>query len=155
MKDSLFALLLNLFEQTISQLKEQPTPAPETAKSVLSEQSMDDYVPAVAMPHVVSVRVEQVKSAKKHSIRVFTPLEQAKFTKASHQFLVRMTAWGVITPELQELIINRLVFSDSRFVGLQETKWMVRNTLANGLSLNQLAFLDMVLYQKEDQHPLH
>ncbi len=153
MKDSLFALLLNLFEQTISQLKEQQTA--EKTKAVLREQSIENHVPAVSTPHVVSVRVEQVKSAKQDSIRVFTPLEQAKFTKASHQFLVRMTAWGVITPDMQELIINRLVFSDSRFVGLQETKWTVRNTLANGLSSDQLAFLDMVLYQKEDQHPLH
>ena len=152
MKDSLFALLLNLFEKTISQLKEQQVP--DQVKSALQEQSID-HVPAVHMPHIVSVRVEQVKSAKADSIRVFTPHEQTKLTKASHQFLVRMAAWGVITPDIQELIINRLIFSDSRFVSLQETKWTTRNTLANGLSPEQLAFLDMVLYQKEDQHPLH
>ncbi len=153
MKDSLFALLLNLFEKTISQLKDQPVP--DSAKAAQQEQSIEDYVPAVNMPHVVSVRVDQIKSAKTGSIRVFTPHEQAKLTKASHQFLVRMAAWGVITPDTQELIINRLIFSDSRFVSLQETKWTIRNTLANGLSPEQLSFLELVLYQKEDQLPLH
>ena len=152
MKDSLFAFLLNLFEKTISQLKEQQTP--DEVNTVLQDQSMDD-IPDVSIPHVVSVRIEQVKSAKPNSIRVFTPHEQTKLTKASHQFLVRMASWGVITPDLQELIINRLIFSDSRFVSLQETKWTIRNTLANGLSPEQLAFLEMVLYQKEDQLPLH
>ena len=153
MKDSLFALLLNLFEKTISQLKEQQVPSQVNA--ALQESSIEDGMPAENMPQVVRVRVEQVKSAKPDSIRVFTSHEQTKLTKASHQFLVRMAAWGVITPDIQELIINRLIFSDSRFVSLQETKWTIRNTLANGLSPQQLAFLEMVLYQKEDQLPLH
>lgn len=153
MKDSLFALLLNLFEKTISQLNEQHVSDPATA--ALQEQTIEDYVPAVNMPHVVSVRVDQVKSAKASSIRVFTAHEQAKLTKASHQFLVRMAALGVITSDILELIINRLVFSDSRVVSLQETKWTIRNTLANGLSSAQLSFLELVLYQKEDQLPLH
>jgi Smg protein len=78
-----------------------------------------------------------------------------KLTKASYQFLVRIASLGVFAPELFESIINQLSFSDSRFVLLQETKWTIRSTLASSLDAEQLAFLDLVLYHKEDGLPLH
>ena len=78
-----------------------------------------------------------------------------KLTKASYQFLMRVALWGVLAPDVLELIINQLIFSESRFVTLQETKWTIRSTLANSLDAEQLAFLDLVLYHKEDELPLH
>lgn len=153
MKDSLFELLLNFFEKTITQLKKQQVPDNTNA---LDHTQFDEYgeLPE-AMPRVVRVQVEQLKSPQNSSIRVFTHHERLKLTKASYQFLVRMASWGIISPETLELIINRLVFSDSRIVSLQETKWTVRNTLASGLSFEQVAFLDLVLYQKEDRFSVH
>ena len=61
----------------------------------------------------------------------------------------------MINSATMELIINRLLFSDSRFVSLQETKWMFRHTLAETLTADQLSFLELVLYQKEDRLTLH
>ena len=61
----------------------------------------------------------------------------------------------MLASDVFELIMNQLIFSESRFVTLQETKWSIRNTLANSLDAEQLAFLDLVLYHKEDQLPLH
>jgi Smg protein len=78
-----------------------------------------------------------------------------KLTKASYQFLMRIKSWEFITPEIFELIISKLIFSESRFVSLQETKWTIRNTLANSLDVTQLAFLDLVLYHAEDGLLLH
>ena len=68
---------------------------------------------------------------------------------------MRMSTWGIISPEALERIVNQLIFSDSRYVHLQETKWTIRNTLADNLAPEQLAFLDLVLYQREDELGLH
>ena len=78
-----------------------------------------------------------------------------KFSKASYQFLVRLSSWGVVALDTVETIINQLIFSESHLVSLQETKWTVRNTLASSLDAEQLAFLDLVLYHKEDELLAH
>jgi uncharacterized protein Smg (DUF494 family) len=154
MKNSWFELMLNFFEKTIMHLKEQYMATNNTGvtggtQSVVVGGSSD------VMPKVVKVHVEHIKSPESASVRVFTPGEQMKLTKASYQFLMRLAAWGIVSPETLELIINRLVFSDSRVVSLQETKWTIRTTLAGGLNFEQVAFLDLLLYQKEDGLPLH
>jgi uncharacterized protein Smg (DUF494 family) len=95
------------------------------------------------------------RSADEGSMRVFTAEEEMKLTKASHQLLKRLGRLGVLSSDTMEMVINRLLFSDSRFANLQETKWTIRTTLADSLSSEQLAFLDLVLYQKEDGLPLH
>ena len=154
MKDSWFELMLNFFEKTITHLKEHHVSATNTATDEDTRQ-LDLGVSSDAVPRVVKVQIEQLNSPQVNSVRVFTRHEQIKLTKASHQFLVRLASWGIISPETLELIINRLVLSDSRFVSLQETKWTVRTTLARGLTLEQVAFLDLILYQKEDQFPVH
>ena len=147
MKNSWFELMLNFIEKTITHLKEQ-----HEASGV---HALADEEQIESMPKVVRIQVEQLKAPENHSVRVFTPGEQIKLTKASHQFLVRMASWGIVSSETLELIMNRLIFSDSRIVSLQETKWTIRNALSNGLNFEQTAFLDLVLYQKEDRVSLH
>lgn len=144
MKDNLFEMLLNLFEKTLSQLK-------ESRLSTNTNEPDREKQADVHAPSDTGTQTAFVKSAHCDSIRVFTELEQRKLTKASYQFLVRVASWGVLAPDVIELIINQLVFSESRFVTLQETKWTIRNTLATGLDAEQLAFLDLVLYHKEDK----
>ena len=148
MKDNLFEMLLNLFEKTITQLKERHGATSENGVSVENKSEL----PAFTNP---SAQSALIKSAQEDSIRVFTELEQQRLTKASYQFLMRMSSAGVLAPDVFELILNQLMFSSSRFVGLQETKWTIRNTLSNHLDAMQLSFLDLVLYHKEDQLPLH
>ncbi|VEG91306.1 DUF494 family protein [Legionella spiritensis] len=148
MKDSLLEMLMNFFEKSLSQLKENKSQQKTEQTPVVEETELTD-----------SRNLEDstlvIRSAKQHATRVFTSDEQLKFTKASYQFLMRIMLWKVINPETLEQIINQLLFSDSRFVTLQETKWTIRNTLAEHLDPSQLAFLDLVLYQKEDELPLH
>ncbi len=153
MKDSLFELLLNLVEKTITHLKEQHEIT--VHDSEVSDSLMESPLSSESTARVVSIQLEMLKSATNESTRVFTQYEQTKLTKASYQFLMRMVSLGVISSELLELVVNRLIFSDSRFVSLQETKWAFRATLANGLSPEQLAFLDLILYQQEDRFSLH
>lgn len=146
MKDSLFEFLLSLFEKTILQLKEKADTNPLKDQLVPVEPSTD---------RKVGVEVQILKSANAQSMRVFTQDEQFKLTKASYQFLMRIAALGVMDRHTLELVINRLLFSDSRFVSLEETKWTIRNTLAQNLDSEQLAFLELVLYFKEDGLSVH
>lgn len=148
MKDSLFEMLLNLFEKTLTQLKENHASVNPNDDSRDSE---EDGAHAFHADPDFSV----IKAATTNSIRIFTSDEQIKLTKASYQFLMRMASWGIIEQETLELIINQLIISSSRFVTLQETKWTIRNVLATSLDAEQLVFLDLVLYHKEDKLQLH
>lgn len=147
MKDSLFEILLNLFEKTLMQLKEKQQSNLSSNENATKESLVSDKK--------VSVQVQTIKAASPTAIRVFTRDEQLKLTKTSYQFLMRISSLGIIAPQMLELVINRLFFSDSRFVSLQETKWTIRNTLAQNMNAEQLAFLELVLYFKEDGLSLH
>lgn len=147
MNDSLFKLLLGLFEKTLAQLKDKSN----TDGATVAADTLPIAADATASgTKIICLQVEQINAPKEHSVRIFTAIEQQKFTKASHQFLMRMASFGVVESETMELIINRLFFSNSRIVGLQETKWTIRQALAHRLNAEQLAFLDLVLYQGED-----
>lgn len=148
MKDSLFEMLMHFFEKSLAQLKENHLTQPNQHENSLEENDSDKDLTNEGASIFV-------KSAQTNSMRVFTEDEKLKFTKASYQFLTRLLLWGIIAPETLELVMNQLLFSESRFVSLQETKWTIRNILAENLDAAQLAFLDLVLYQKEDQLPLH
>lgn len=145
MKDNLFEILLELCEKSLAQLqKNQLALKQEPIEALHEEQEV-----------TLETQSIQVKSAKPQSTRVVTQEERFKLTKASYQFLMRMKRWGVIDADFFELLMNQLSFSDSRFITEQETKWTMRTLLANELSEDSLAFLDLVLYQKEDEHTTH
>jgi Smg protein len=144
MKDSLFDLLLDLFEKTIAQLKERYPSLLENERDNANESQVVSSSDKKTTLHVAMLR-----SAGESAFRVFTPDERMRLTKASYQLLQRLNAWDIVKPDMMELILNRLMFSESRFIQLHETKWVVRSTLATLLDTEQLAFLDLVLYQKE------
>lgn len=148
MKDNLFELLLSLFEKTLSQLKEKD-------KSLTPNEQSGESQELKAADKKVGVQVQVLKEAHSNATRVYIKEEQIKLTKASYQFLMRLASMSLISSQSLELIINRLFFSDSRFVSLQETKWTIRNTLSHSLNAEQLAFLELILYSKEDGVVLH
>lgn len=148
MKASLFEILLSLFEKTLTQLKEKQEVTDPTM--VRDAKSGDITAEAKA-----GLEIKVIKESSQYAMRVFSPDEQMKLTKASYQFLVRLSSLGIIPTHTMELIMNRLFFSDSRFVSLQETKWTIRSTLAQTLDPIQLAFLELVLYFKEDGLSIH
>jgi Smg protein len=141
MKDNLFDILMNLFESSLTQIQKNIKSADEGS----SEDLNDEELLGESKDHL------RIKPAHKESIRVFTQEERVKLTKASYQFLMRMRLWNVLDAEMFELIVNQLYYSESRIVTLQETKWTIRNILATSLHEQQLTFLDLVLYQKEDE----
>lgn len=144
MKDNLFELLLNLFETSLNQIHKNHQGGDHESTELLDGDSMS-----------LEDNSLYIRPAYQSSTRVFTYEEQMKLTKASYQFLMRMKLWGVVQDHSFELIINQLQFSESRIVTLQETKWAIRNVLASNLDEEQLAFLDLVLYQSEDKLTVH
>ena len=145
MKDNLFEMLLSLFEKSLTQLQKNHKSAEQgTIDELNDEENLN-----------TEEQVLHLKLQHDMSTRVFTYDEQMKLTKASYQFLMRMKLWKILNAESFEMIMNQLQFSESRIVTLQETKWAIRNVLANSLNEEQLAFLDLVLYQTEDELTLH
>lgn len=149
MKASLFELLLSLFEKTLTQLKEKQ----ETTESLMLRDTKSNET--LATDAKAGLEIKIIKESSQAAMRIFSLDEQMKLTKASYQFIVKIGALGIIPRHTMELIMNRLFFSDSRFVSLQETKWTIRSTLAHTLDPVQLAFLELVLYFKEDGLSLH
>ncbi|MBA2649506.1 MAG: DUF494 family protein [Legionella sp.] len=141
MKDNLFEMLMNLFETSLTKLQERQT----------SHTSTDDESTAATQ----SVELKFIQTAKSSSTRIFTQEEQLKLSKSSYQFLKRMVLWSIIDSEVLELIMNQLSFSDSNIITLEETKWTIRTVLSTFLNEDQLSFLDLVLYQKEDAYLTH
>lgn len=144
MKDNLFEMLLSLFEKSLTQLQKSHKTAEDATEQVNEEESL------AAGEQVLHLKLQQHTST-----RIFTYDEQMKLTKASYQFLTRMKLWKILNAESFELVMNQLQFSESRIVTLQEVKWTIRNTLASSLNEEQLSFLDLVLYQTEDELTLH
>lgn len=144
MKDNLFEMLLNLVETSLTQLQKNH----QSAESELSEPSAEEQKTSTD-------KSVHLKSAQALSTRVLHYDEQMKLTKASYQFLMRMKLWGVIDERIFEQVMSQLFFSESRMITLQETKWTIRTALAHDLNEEQLAFLDLVLYQSEDEFTVH
>ncbi|MFY7698392.1 MAG: DUF494 family protein [Legionella sp.] len=149
MKDSLFEILLNLFEKTLVQLKEMHV---FNSEHSLENNKIDDPLGAFEKPEC---HTEFLKSADERSVRIFSYTEQIKLTKASYQFLMRLSTLGIIATTTLEAVINQLMCSESRIVSLQETKWTIRNVLADSLNSEQIAFIDLLLYPKEEQFSVH
>ncbi|CAM2957796.1 DUF494 family protein [Legionella worsleiensis] len=141
MKDNLFEMLLNLFEKSLTQIQ-------KSHKS--DEQGIDELTAGDELLHEEDHTL-LIKNAQEHSTRIVTYDEQMKLTKASYQFLMRLKLWGILDAHLFETVMNQLQCSESRIVTLQETKWTIRNILEEHMNEEQLTFLDLVLYQKEDE----
>jgi uncharacterized protein Smg (DUF494 family) len=141
MKDNLFEMLLNLFETSLTQIQKSHKSVDHKAtENVIDDGSL-----------IKDNEFLHVQDQHDKSTRIFTYDEQMKLTKASYQFLMRMQLWNILDPQFFEIIMNQLQFSASRLIGLQETKWTIRNVLSSHLHEEQLAFLDLVLYQAEDE----
>lgn len=145
MKNNLFEILLKLCEKSISQLQKIQIEINKSPLEVLQE------------PEESTVKAQclHLKGSKPSSTRVLSYLEQIKLSKSAYQFLVRMKSWGIIDDGFFEQLMNSLLFSESPLVTQEEAKWTMRKLLSKELNEEALAFLDLVLYQKEDNYTTH
>ena len=96
-----------------------------------------------------------IRDAQPRFKRILCLQERIKFTNKSYKFLEHLIHINLIGEKTFELIMNQLLFSNSEFVSLNETKWVVHQTLSDSLDENQLAFLNVILYQHEDKMTQH
>ena len=97
MKESLFEILLNIFETTLLRLKEANDLQGER---LLSNEKKINVVSDKERTPFDVFHLMVVKEATADAIRVFSPSEQMKLSKASYQFLMRLSSWGVISQNL-------------------------------------------------------
>lgn len=152
MKETLFEMLLTLFETTLHRLAEANTSDNQNLPAKIENHSdvSEQVKTRLEKPLHDIYQVLLLKEASPDSVRIYSMDEQLKLSKASYQFLMRLNSWGIISRDVMELIIHRLLLSSSHIVSLQETKWIIRSLLGESLSFDQLAYLDLVLYHKED-----
>lgn len=145
MKDNLFELLLNLFEQSLAQLqKNQKTGNQDNTESHEEEQTDTE-----------EGQFLYIKPAQQTSSRVLSFNEKIKLSAASSQFLIKMKLWGILDDQMFELVMNQVEHIDSSIINLQEIKWLIRQVLSDHLDEKQLPFLDLVLYQTPDELVAH
>jgi Smg protein len=66
------------------------------------------------------------------SIRVFSAEEQLRLDLKSQGFLIFLEQSGVLTPNLRELVVNRIMALDENSeVDIEELKWIVMMVLFN------------------------
>ena len=114
MKENIFEILLRLFEKTIIHLKngvEQTTPKLEKPNADMLKDPTTSLI---------------IKKPRPDSIRVYSREETLKLTKASFQFLVRLSEWGVVSREIIELVLHQLSLSKESVIGLDDLKWTIR-----------------------------
>lgn len=146
MKYHFLEMLMQIFEQSMLKMRLAPT------KHVFSEDESEPENEATEQTQHLSPLRHPINQS---SIRIFTEQEYKRFTKPSYQFLLRMHKLGIIDDAQREEVMNQLLFSDSRYITLEEMKWVIRHVVAPSLDDKTIAFLDMVLYQQEDDIPKH
>lgn len=143
MNDDVLQQLINQVAKTLDKLKEEHKTVDILQSALASETLLGgDHNKVLNTP-----------SSK--SIRVFLPYEKQRMTKASFQFLSRVLRYKLLPADIVEQIIHRLVQSDSQYVCLDETKWIIQHVLSEQMEHKSLAFWDLILYQKEDGHIAH
>lgn len=147
MKDNLLEKLMQLFDQRLAKRTKD--------KNSTMNHDHDQHNTDWSELSTIEDNTFFVRDAQPKSKRVLCLQEQVKFTKKSAKFLEQLRHLNLIGEKTFELIMNQLLFSDSEFISLREAKWVVHHTLADSLDEHQLALLDVILYQHEDNLTQH
>ena len=138
MKDSLFQMLLNLFEKSMNQ----------DLTNLVKNSSVEIEESLASDPIII-------KQANPSSTRVIAEFEYCKMTKASLQFLYRMLEVKLIDKKNLEVILQQIEDSESSLVSLEEVKWIIRENLSTDLEPAQLAYMDRIIYPEDKAHVIH
>lgn len=137
MKESLFQMLLNLFENSLNQSIQQDA-------QTHSEQpeSTDKEKPVI------------LRKASQKATRIFSDIERMQFTRTSYRFIQQVINLQLLSTENLEKILHQIEDSGLNTVTLDEIKWLVRENLLENLDVSKQTFVDMILSPNEDG-PLH
>lgn len=142
MKDNLLEKLMQLFDERLSK--------PTANKAPHLDRDTASFPENWGALSNIEDNSYYIKPTNKKSKRIFSPEERLKFTKKTYQFLEKLIQLDLIGERTFEMIVNQLLFSDSDYVKLHEAKWIIHHTLESSLTPQQLAFLNLILFDKED-----
>lgn len=131
MNDQFFAMLLSLFEQTLTQIKLQQKFLASAFENE-EESSQNDSSDTLAV----------FDHPSKWGTRVLTRLEQAKFTKPALQFLMRLMHTQMLSSEQFEHVMNIVLDAPVRFMSIEELKQIIRQVLLDSLSFKDILMLE-------------
>lgn len=134
MKDSVIDVLMYIFSSYI----DREDSLPEDRESIDADlraagfepQEIDkafDWLDGLALAEDIPPIEQSVKS-----IRIYSLREQQRLDSSVQGFLLFLEQSGVLTPELRELVINRIMALDGdSLVDMEEFKWVVMMVLFN------------------------
>ena len=145
MKDQLFEMLLSLFEQALTELRNQPQ----------GDESFQNYPEHVNLHDTVEGESVVYQEASFLSTRVLTVLEQVKLTKPAIQFLIRLLHTGMLNPLQFEQVMNLVLESTDRYVTVAEARRIAHQVLSESLSFKELLMLEFALDLESSQTIMH
>lgn len=131
MNDHFFAMLLSLFEQTLTQMKLQQ-------KFLTQALENDDETNDFDSVDILAV----FDHPSEWGTRVLTRLEQSKFTKPALQFLMRLMHAKMLSSEQFEHVMNIVLDAQVRFMTIEELKQIIRQVLLDSLSFKDILMLE-------------
>jgi hypothetical protein len=145
MKDQLFEMLLSLFEQALTHLRNQPQ----------NNESFQNYPEHVNLHDTVEGESVVYQQASLLSTRVMTVIEQVKLTKPAIQFLIRLLHTGMLNTLQFEHVMNMVLESSERYVTVAEATRIVHQVLSESLSFKELLMLEFALDLDRSQAKMH
>lgn len=131
MNDQFFAMLLSLFEQTLTQMKLQQKFLASTLENDVETSDFDSVDTLAVFDH-----------PSEWGTRVLTRLEQSKFTKPALQFLMRLMHTHMLSSEQFEQVMNMVLEAPVRFMCIEELKHIIRQILLDSLSFKDILMLE-------------
>jgi Smg protein len=136
MKESLFDTLKQLLLDSLKSTKEKPLEdmaAPSTEKREKEEDKR-----------------ELINDAGNSHLRVFGPDEREKLSLECQRCILQLEGLSLLSPSQRETLIYKAMDSQSSIVNIDELKWIVMGLIMGETSLENLVFLDFVLFSFDE-----
>ncbi len=133
MKESMFDVLMYLFEHYMDESEREPDR--ESLRTELVEAGFADGEVNKALAWLDGLAGQQLDPALAvgpgRAMRVFSPEEIARLGVEARGFLLFLEQAGVLDHQTRELVLDRLMALDEGEIDLEQLKWVVLMVLFN------------------------
>lgn len=133
MKETVVDALVYLFQNFMSEDEELNTDR-ESLQDELVDAGFPNPVVDKALEWLEGLVDHQqpaLGNSAQHSIRVFSPIEEAKLDADARGFLLYLESAGVLSSHGRELIMDRVLALESDEIGIEQLKWLILMVLFN------------------------
>lgn len=136
MKETLFETLKQLLLDSLKTTEEPITEEAAPAPSEKSEEPRDER--------------EILNAPNTKHTRIFSVDECEKLSLDCRSAIIRLEQIGAITPLLRETLIYKAMSSTANRIDVNELKWILMGLVVGNINLEDLVFLDFVLFSNEE-----